>query len=139
MRISKKPTSIKIGNDIYDEIHPQAVVASKVVTDMWLQLGKPTDPFSEAGKKLVDLIIAVWEDCYPNDAKEWRAARAEYQGAEKTIQEQVRQKTGRSLASYPYAVFAMMTAVFSGFDPAERKNCIKMVELWPMFRFANKV
>lgn len=133
----RKP--IKIGNEIYDEVHPQAVVASKVVVDMWIGLGRPTDPFTEAGKKLMNIIIAVWEDCYPKDASEWYAARKEYQDAELTIKEQIKQKTGRSLASYPYAVFAMMNAVFVGFDPTERKNCIKMVAQWPIFRFANKV
>lgn len=133
----RKP--IKIGDTIYDEVHPQAVVASKVVVDMWIGLGRPSDPFTEAGKKLMDIIISVWEDCYPKDAREWHAARKEYQDAEMTISEQVSKRTGRSLASYPYTVFAMMNAVFPGFDPTERKNCIKMVAQWPQFRFANKV
>lgn len=123
----------------YEIIRPEAVQTSKYVVDMWLKLGKPKDPFSDQGKKLVELMIAGWEYCYPFEAREWYEMRKEYQGAEMSIHDQVKQKTGRSLASYPYPIYAMMTAVFKGFDPAERNNCIKMVKEWPMFRFANKV
>lgn len=134
-----KKKTVQIGDTVYEEAHPQAATASKVVVDMWIRLGRPTNPFTKSGEKLMNIIIAIWEDCYPKDAREWYAVRQQYQDAELTISEQVSKKTGRSLASYPYAVFAMMNAVFAGFDPTERKNCIKMVAQWPQFRFANKV
>lgn len=131
--------SVQIGDIVYEEVHPLAATASKVIVDLWKQLGRPANPFTTSGKKLMDAIIVVWEECYPKDAHEWYAARKQYQDAELTIQEQVKKHTGRSLASYPYAVFAMMNAVFAGFDPTQRENCIKMVAQWPQFRFANRV
>lgn len=132
-------TAAKLNLDDYEVIPSEAVVASKAVVDMWILLGRPEDPFSESGSKLMNLIISVWEDLYPQDRKDWYKARTIYQGYEKTIQEQVRQKTGRSLASYPYPIFSMMKVVFKNFDPAERENCKKMVKKWPQFRMANRV
>jgi hypothetical protein len=65
-------------------------------------------------------------------------ARAEYKGSELDIKDQVKKKTGRSLASYPYPIYAMMKKLFPKFNPTERNNCMKMVKRFPIFRFANK-
>lgn len=130
---------VKVGGEEYDEVHPSAVAASKIIADFWIKLGRPQDPFTESGKKMMDIIIAVWEDCYPLQAKMWFAERADYQKNEMSAREQVRKGTGRSLASYPYPIFMMMKATFKGFDPGERKNCMKMVAQWPQFRMTNKV
>ena len=135
----RSKNSLKIDGKTYDVIRPEAVEASKILADTWIRLGKPVDPFSVAGKKIVNLIIAIWEDTYPLQAHMWIEERKHYQSAEKTIHEQVSQKTGRSLASFPYPVYQMIIKTFKGFDPAERKNCMKFVKEWPIFRFANKV
>lgn len=130
--------TIAIKGEEYEEIPGESFAASKAVVDMWIKLGRPQTPFTEAGTKIMNLIIAVWEDLYPRDRIQWLAERTEYKLNEKSIGEQVRTHTGRSLASYPYPIFAMMQAVFKGFDPAKRENCMKMVQIWPMFMFANK-
>lgn len=134
-----KKRIIKIGDEEYEEVPQLASAASTIISDMYLKLGKPKDPFSRSGEKLMDIIISVWHDLYPQDAREWFAMRSEYQNAEMSITEQVHQRTGRSLASYPYPIYQIMKRVFPEFDSAKRENCMKMVQKWPMFRFANKV
>lgn len=136
---TKYPKTIKFDDEEYDVIHPQAVAASNIIVDMWEKLGKPVTPFSKSGAKLMDILISVWHDSYPEQAKEWLSMRKEYQDAELDIQTQVKRKTGRSLASYPYPLFCMIRKVFPKFKPAERNNAIKMVKKWPMFRMAKKV
>lgn len=131
--------TIKLGEEEYSVIDPAAVQASKILVDSWIKLGKPTDPFSPSGKKIVNLIIAIWEDCFPIQRELWYGERKKYQESEMSIGEQVRKGTGRSLASFPVPVYHMLTKTFKGFDPAERKNCIKMVKEWPLFRFANRI
>lgn len=131
--------SIKLGQDEYDIYPKEAVAGARAIEYAWIKLGKPQDPFSESGGKLMDVIIAVWEDLYPKDSYEWHQSRKDYKNSEKTISEQVSQRTGRSLASYPFPIYQMMRKVFRGFDPSERKNCMSMVKKWPMFQFANKV
>lgn len=123
----------------YDIIPPPAVVASRVIADMWIKLGQPQTPFTNTGKKMMDIIIAVWEDLYPLQSKIWWDERKNYQANEMTISEQVSQGTGRSLASYPLPIYNLMKKVFRGFDATERNNCIKIVKQWPQFRMANKV
>lgn len=123
----------------YDIVPPESVAASKIIVDFWDRLGKPQDPLSKTGEKLMKIMIAVWEDLYPLEAYRWLKQRKEYKSSELTIGEQVKQHTGRSLASYPYPIYQMMKVVFPEFDPVKRENCIKMVKKFPIFQFANKV
>jgi hypothetical protein len=87
----------------------------------------------------MNIIIAIWEDGYPRQAREWYESRKEYQNNELSISTQVSRRTGRSLASYPMPIYNVMRRLFKGFDPAERNNCMKMVKKWRMFQMANKV
>ena len=130
---------IKIGDEIYSEVAREAVIASKGITDAHKALGKPTTPFTDSGQKLMNMIIAVWEDLYPIERKVWFQERGDHLSSEKSITQQVSQKTGRSLASYPYPIYKMMKVVFPEFKAGERKNCIKLVKKWPMFRMVNKI
>ncbi len=123
----------------YDVIPPQAVISTKILMDMWERLGKPKTPFVPSGEKLMNIIIAIWEDGYPRQAREWYKERENYQKSELSISTQVSQHTGRSLASYPLPIYNVMKRLFKGFEPAERKNCIRMVRKWPMFRMANRI
>lgn len=132
------PQVVKIDGVEYDYIPPQAVAASQVIAEMWLALGKPSDPLSETGQKLMKVIISVWEDSYPADSRIWYEERKDYQNNELTITEQVHKGTGRSLASYPKPIYDIMKKVFPMFDLANRENVLKLVKLFPMFRFANK-
>ena len=135
----KKIIDPKINLEDYDVIPPQAVVSTKILMDMWEKLGRPNTPFLPAGEKLMNIIIAIWEDGYPSQARGWYEERKNYQNSELDITTQVYRKTGRSLASYPLPIYNVMKRLFKGFDPAERKNCLRMVKKWPMFRMANKV
>jgi hypothetical protein len=123
----------------YQVVAKEATLASRWLTSVWNELGKPPTPFSEAGEKLMKVIIAVWQDLYPLEARLWFAERSEYQKAELSITEQVHQRTGRSLASYPYPIWRMMKKLFPGFKAGERKNTMKLIKMFPIFKMANKV
>lgn len=129
----------KINLDEYEIIPQSANIASKIITDMWIRLGRPKDPFSESGAKLLDLIIAIWQDMEPYESYKWFEDRKEYKNNEMSITSQVHNKTGRSLASYPYMVFQLMKAVFPDIKLADRQTVIKLVTKWPMFQMANRV
>lgn len=133
------PRVFKIGDEEFEEIPREASAGARIVSDMWKLLGRPKDPLSASGEKLMKIIIAVWEDLWPLQAAQWHEERKEYQNAELSISEQVHRQTGRSLASYPLPVYQIMKKVFPGFDASERKNCMKMVKRYPIFRMANKV
>lgn len=131
--------TFKFQGDEYEEVPQEANAASRIIAEMYIKLGKPQDPLSESGKKVVNIMIAVWEDLFPLQAKMWYEDRKDYKTNELSTTEQVRKHTGRSLASYPLPIYNMMKKVFPKFDVAERKNCMKMVKEWPMFQMANKV
>ena len=136
----KKPQKeIKLNGEVYSAIAPEAITISKWLVDVWIRLGKPQTPFTTSGAKMMDVIIASWEDLYPVDSQIWHNERRDHIKAELSITEQVHRHTGRSLASFPYPIFQMMKVVFKEFKPAERKNCIKMVRKWPMFKFVKNV
>ena len=137
--LKKAPREIKINGEVYSTIAPEAIQVSKWLVDIWIKLGKPQTPFTESGAKMMDVIIASWEDLYPVDSQIWYNERKDHLKAELSITEQVHKHTGRSLASFPYPIFRMMKVVFKNFKVAERKNCIKMVGKWKMFKMVNKV
>lgn len=125
--------------DEYEVITPEANASSKAISDMWIRLGKPNSPLSESGVKLMDIIISVWADLNPKEYRDWTANRAEYKDHELDIKEQVKKHTGRSLASYPYPVYQIMSKVFPNFNSTERENCIKMIKKFPIFKLPNKI
>lgn len=134
----KDPKVDSIINE-YEEI-PQIVVgASQMAIDMWKSLGKPGSPFTQNGEKFLKALIAMWEELYPQEAREWYASRKDYQNDELSINEQVHQRTGRSLASYPYVVYQMMRKFFPTIKLGDRKTCIKIVRRFPLFRMARSI
>ncbi|MHA1303086.1 MAG: hypothetical protein ACTSPI_05220 [Candidatus Heimdallarchaeaceae archaeon] len=137
--LKKAPKVFKMPDGEYDIIPKEAVMASKMLVDAYIKAGSPQSPFTPSGHKIMNVIIAIWEDLYPIEAKVRHNEIKEHLQAEKTTKEQVFQHTGRSLASYPMPIYQMMKKVFPLFKPAERKNCMKMVKLWPMFKLVNKV
>ena len=136
-KVEGADTTFKL--DDYEVIPPQAVASVQILMKMWEQLGRPETPFTPSGAKLMNIIIAVWEDGYPDQARKWAADRQEYKKNEMSVKEQVSKKTGRSLASYPLPIYNIMGKLFPKFKAAERKNCMKMVRKWPIFRLANKI
>lgn len=132
-----KSVSLK-GLGEYEEIPKEALLASQFLADKHIALGQPQTPFTPAGQKMMDSIIKVWEILYPLDYETFMAERRDYKKNEMSISEQVHQKTGRSLASYPLPIYKMMKRIFKGFDSAKRENCMRMIRLWPIFQFANK-
>ena len=62
---------LKIGKNEFEEIPETAVAASRWLVEIWERLGKPDTPLTEAGAKLMNVIITVWEELYPQDAVKW--------------------------------------------------------------------
>jgi hypothetical protein len=123
----------------FEQVPAESLVASRLIVDTYEGLGKPKDPFSDGGRKIVDLVIKVWQDLYPHEAKKWFKNKTEHLNAELTISEQVSQQTGRSLASYPFAVYQMLSRLFPDIKFGEKKTCVKMIRHWPMFKMVNRI
>lgn len=124
--------------DDYYVVPKEIVAVSKILSDMWDKLGRPNTPLSPQGEKLMNILIASWEDLLPEEAVDWKEKRTQYQVFEKTIHQQVKGRTGRSLASYPMYIYKIMKHLFPEFDATKRQNCFKMIKKWPIFRMANK-
>ena len=105
----------------------------------WERLGQPKTVFSESGNKLMQVIIATWRDLYPKESQDWLKLRAEYQFSEKTIKEQVKAHSGRSLASIPLYIHKIMKEVFKEDKVTDREYYKKLVKKFPIFQMANKV
>lgn len=134
--MNQTPTfeDFKLSQEEYEVIYPQSVAASKVLADMYVRLGKPEDPFSKAGEQMMRFIIAVWEDLYPQEVKYHKMRIKQYREDEKTVQEQVKEKTGRSLASVPTHIYRMMKKIFPNFKMNSRDDFIKLTNKYPMFK-----
>lgn len=131
--------SITIENEVYDIPTRQASAISNAIAYVWEQTGRPESPLSESGEKVMKVIIATWEDTFPTQAYEWYKERQLYQSVELDIHTQVKNQTGRSLASYPTYIYKVMRKTFPKFRLGDRKNVIKLVKRYPMFQMAVKV
>jgi len=129
----------KINLQDYEVIPPHLSTLTLYITNLWEGLGKPTDPLSSQGQKLVNFIFDAYEELYPEEYKAWREAIKEYQSAEKSIHEQVKYHTGRSLISYPTWVYHILRKVFPAFNFHKRENAMKMAKTFRQFQVANKV
>lgn len=124
----------------YEQISASANAGSAFLTMMWEQLGKPKDPIStQAGRKMMEVIINVWARELTQEYIEWKSIRSDYQDNELSTKQQVKQHTGRSLASYPMFVYQILKKMFPDYKISDRDNNIKMVKHFPIFRFCNTV
>lgn len=135
-----EPSSQEVTVDgyTYDVPSNQAIVVTDLILRMWEKLGCPEDMFSESGQKLMSVIIATWEDTFPNESAQWYQERKDYQNEELDIRQQVSGNTGRSLASYPYYIYSVMKIVFPKVKFGDRNTVLKLVKHYPMFRMARK-
>ena len=130
---------MKIGDEEFEELPAIVTFTSKYMVDIWDKLGRPDSPLTDAGAKMMNVMIIAWEELYPEDAKKWYEERKSYKNSELSINEQVHKRTGRSLASYPYQIFMMMKTLFPKFKPGDRVQCMKLIRKFPIFKMANKV
>ena len=126
--------TIKVGNEIFEEIPSKAVAASKVLQDLFIKLGKPLTPLSKHGEQMMRFLIATWEDLYPKEVKEWSETVKDYRKEEMSIGQQVHNQTGRSLASIPFPIYQMMKKVFPEYKLEDKKAFKKFLETFPMFK-----
>lgn len=132
------PKTFQLNGEEYEQVTKQGQVLSGALVYAWMKLGKPQDPLSESGKKLVNIIIAAYEDTFPREWYDWLEERKEYQVNEKTIKEQVHENTGRSLASYPMFIYKLLKTLFPTTDFGNREFILKFIKEFPMFRMANR-
>ena len=130
---------VTINGEVYDIPTKHASAITEAIVKTWERLGEPEDPFSRQGEKLMNVIIATWEDTYPQESREWYEMRKEYQVEELDISTQVNRQTGRSLASYPMYIYNILRIVFPNVKFADRDTCMKLVKKYPIFRMANKI
>lgn len=104
----------------------------------WSQLGKPKTVFSDSGDKMMQVLIASYEDLFPEDARERKKEISEHKQVEMSISDQVKKHTGRSLASVPL-YFDKMMKVFFKEDKKDRAYYLKLVRKYPMFKMVNRV
>lgn len=124
--------------DDYEVVPPYLSQATAMIVELWVRSGCPSSPLSSSGRKLVDFVFSCYKELFPEDYSSWLKTMKEYKANELSVHEQVHKRTGRSLLSYPYWVFAVLKVVFPGFDFVKRENALKIAKLFPQFRIANK-
>lgn len=132
-------STIVLDGEVYDVIPAEVNAATTVLINLYKHLGRPTSPLTVSGEKMMNTIIAVWQDLYPREAAEWIRERTEYKRNEKSIREQVHTKTGRSLASMPAPIYNMYKKFFTDLPLNKRDNWIKLIQKYPIFQFVNKI
>lgn len=114
----------------------QAVAISSLLAKSWTAFGKPDTVVSEAGKKLMTVIIGAWEDSFPEEARVWKNQRSEELLNERTIKESIK-SGGHNKAAYPYWLFQMMSWGFPKERWAKNEVVTYLTKNFPVFRTSN--
>lgn len=105
---------------------------------IWEGVGRPTEPFSKSGLKVVEAIIEAWKIIKPDEYMDWKRIRDEYQSSEMDVHDQVKQKTGRIAVSMPRLFITLFHKMFPGYN-TDRTFFLKLGKHYPIFRFAQKL
>lgn len=105
---------------------------------IWESVGRPTEPFSKSGLRVVEAIIEVWKVILPEEYVEWKKIRDDYQRSEKDIHTQVREGTGRISVSMPRLFVTLIHKMFPDYK-MDKSFFVKLAKHFEIFRFANKI
>ena len=130
---------VTIDGEQFEEISGLSVKATNMIVDTYQKLGEPKDPYSKQGEKMMEVIIAVWEDLWPKEFERWKRQKKKYQDTEMDISEQVKKETGRSLLSIPLPVYHLMKKFFPTFKADNRDELMKLAKKYPYFKMAKKL
>jgi hypothetical protein len=130
--------TIQLNGQLYEIPTKQASAISSAIAYAFTQCGCPDTPLSDAGEKVMDVIIATWRDTYPKLSDEWFEERQLTRNEQMSTQDQVRKGTGRQLASYPMYIYEVMRKLWPKFKATERDNAIAMVRRYPIFSLVER-
>lgn len=114
----------------------QAALISNILAKSWSAFGKPDTVRSEGGKKLMTVIIAAWEDSFPEEARVWKNQRSEELTNERSVKESIK-SGGHNSAAYPYWLFQMMNWGFPQEKWAKKETVSFLTKNFPVFRTSN--
>ena len=63
------PNLISLDGQNFEVIPDIAIHSSRWLIEIYQKLGRPQNPFTETGKKMMDVIITVWFNLYPKYTK----------------------------------------------------------------------
>ncbi len=121
----------------------EAPTDEELVTITWLdriatRLGNPNNIDTQAGLKLMDAIIGVWEKHFPEEASAWLADRKVDLANEKALHKLTSiHSVGYNPVTYPPALFQLIKAMFPDMRLQEKKMWQKLIKIYPMFRSSN--
>lgn len=128
--------SFELNGQEYEIPTKQAILISNLLSKTWSALGKPTHVNSDAGKKLMTVIISAWEDTFPEEARVWQSQRSEELLNERTVRESIK-SGGHNSAAYPYWLFQMMCWGFPQERWANKETVSFLIKNFPVFRTSN--
>jgi hypothetical protein len=130
------PADEKLNSIEFEIPTDQALVISNILAKAWSAFGRPTEVRSEAGKKLMTVIIGAWEDSFPAECAEWQREQNNELLNERSVKESIK-AGGHNVAAYPYWLYKMMTWGFPNERFAKRETVEFLVKNFPVFRTSN--
>lgn len=105
------------------------------------RLGNPSDIQTQAGLKLMDAIIGVWQKHFPQEAKDWIHDRKMDLDYEKPVSELIKDTSaGYNPAGYPRQLYNMIKVMFPNLKLQNRAVFNKLIDLYPkLFKTSNYV
>lgn len=119
----------------------EELVTIEFLTKLQKRLGFPPDLESQAGLKLMDAVIGVWQKHFPQEAEDWLHDVKMDLDNEKSVSELIKDSaSGYNPVGYPPKLFDLIRNMFPEIKLQERKVFTKLVEIYPgLFKTSNYI
>ena len=105
------------------------------------RLGNPPDLETEAGLKLMDAVIGMWQKHFPQEVRDWVHDRKMDLDNEKSLSHLISDKSaGYNPATYPPKLFQLIKAMFPLLKLQNKQVFMKLIKIYPnLFKTSNYV
>jgi hypothetical protein len=127
--------------DLYDAPSEEELLTITFLDRLANKLGNPPDLTTEAGLKLMDAVIGVWQKHFTQESKDWIHDRALDMANEKSLSYLASNKSaGYNPATYPPQLFKLIKTMFPDLKLQNRKVFMKLIQIYPnLFKTSNYV
>ena len=125
----------------YETPTEQELLTITFLDKLATKLGNPPDINTEAGLKLMDGIIGVWQKHFPQEVEDWIHDVKIDLAWEKDLSYLASNKSaGYNPAGYPPKLFSIIKTMFPDMKLQNRKIFMKLLQLYPgLFKTSNYV
>jgi len=121
----------------YEMASKEAAAITSGVERIYKLLGRPTDTSTNSGWKMIDNLVGVWYNFYPQELADWKKELATQLGEERSVHDALKANGGYIPISFPTRLYKMLETYLPDLKMQDRDFIKKFAGRYPIFKFTN--